>query len=210
MLTPRRQLHTQCGDRSTRRSGRLSSAGDHHRSVRCRPDRRWSKSTEGHSVRTHGSGRDNDSEAARRDPEFANWRQAMVSKQRVGSVDRRCPPGRNRTAATRRAGRNRLSALGRDGVARMATTDVGAHQRRARSTRLQRLSHGAGADRRAPRPAGPLRPGGDLPDPPFPLLARSLSARLRADHPPGAGAWWSPCWAQGAHRTSSTGPTSSP
>ncbi len=33
-----------------------------------------------------------------------------------------------------------LSALGNNTVARMATTDVGAHQRRARSTRLQRLS----------------------------------------------------------------------
>ncbi|MGA3148994.1 MAG: AAA family ATPase, partial [Acidimicrobiales bacterium] len=34
----------------------------------------------------------------------------------------------------------RLSALGDNTVARMATTDVGAHQRRARATRLQRLS----------------------------------------------------------------------
>ncbi len=33
-----------------------------------------------------------------------------------------------------------LSALGDNSVARMATTDVGAHQRRARATRLQRLS----------------------------------------------------------------------
>ncbi len=33
-----------------------------------------------------------------------------------------------------------LSALGDSGVAQMATTDVGAHQRRARATRLQRLS----------------------------------------------------------------------
>ena len=78
-----------------------------------------------------------------------------------------------------------LSALGHNGVARMATTDVGAHQRRARSTRLQRSVDGAGAGRRAARAAGRLRPERDPSHPPLPRLAPTPVCRPWRS---------SPCW----------------
>ena len=55
-----------------------------------------------------------------------------MSDPSIGDVRRSEPDGHETQTES-------LSALGRDGVARVATTDVGAHQRRARSTRLQRL-----------------------------------------------------------------------
>ena len=53
-------------------------------------------------------------------------------------------PGRGRARGGRSSGTagsaDSLAALGHSGVAAMATTDVGAHRERARSTRLQRLA----------------------------------------------------------------------
>ena len=103
---------------------------------------------------------------------------------------------------------DRLS-LHESGVAAIATTDVGAHRERSRSTRLQRVAVVLAPVAVLLVLRDVLDPGASAPDAPLPCLPAAHAAGHRPDHRARSWSWSSRCSAPAARRTSSTGPTRS-